>query len=683
MTPVSQQLAEFTSGLRFDRLPPAVVEAAKLHALDALGCGLAAHALDAAPWVGAAAREEAVSGPVTAIGMSDGLPAGEAALVNGTLCHALDYDDTHPDAVTHVSAAVVPAALAAAEQHGADGRDVLCALVAGSETSVRIGMAGGGKFHARGLHPTGVCGVFGATAAAARLRGLDAEHTAHALGIAASMASGLLEFLADGSKTKPLHPGWAAHAGLAAARLAAHGATGPATALEGRRGFFGAYLHGEAVDAAAFVEDLGTRWRTPEIAFKPYPACHYTHAPLDALAALVLQEGITADDVESLVAISDRTGSELVLLPLADKLHPRTPYDAKFSLPVLPRDPARAPPRRRRELHRGGDRRPVGARPRRPRDRRAQAVRAGARRVPRRRARADARRARVRGRAALPARRRPQPDGARRDPREVAGERGAGAGGGGGERARGRAAGARGPAGPAGAGDARRRAHRVHEGAGVIQGNTLRPRSRSATVADRVVATLKASGVRRIYGLPGDSLNALTDALRRDGGLAWQHVRHEEAAAFAAAAEAAVTGGLGVCAASCGPGNLHLVNGLFDAQRSRVPVLALAAHIPREEIGGGYFQETHPQELFRECSVFCELVSVPAQLPRLLEIAMRTALERGGVAVLVVPGEVFGSTSGARAPAPAQRIRARARDRAARRARRWRRPPRCSTRPSA
>jgi pyruvate dehydrogenase (quinone) len=164
-------------------------------------------------------------------------------------------------------------------------------------------------------------------------------------------------------------------------------------------------------------------------------------------------------------------------------------------------------------------------------------------------------------------------------------------------------------------------------------------------VADNVVATLKVSGVRRIYGIPGDSLNGFTDALRRDGEIEWAHVRHEEAAAFAAGAEAAITGDLAVVAASCGPGNLHLINGLFDAQRSRVPVLAIAAHIPREEIGGGYFQETHPQDLFRECSVYSELVSVPEQFPRVLEIAIRTALERRGVAVVVIPGEVLLSES--------------------------------------
>ena len=163
----------------------------------------------------------------------------------------------------------------------------------------------------------------------------------------------------------------------------------------------------------------------------------------------------------------------------------------------------------------------------------------------------------------------------------------------------------------------------------------------TVTVADVMVAALKASGVRRVYGIPGDSLNGFTDALRRDGEVAWQHVRHEEAAGFAAAAEAAVTGELAVCAGSCGPGNLHLINGLFDANRSNVPVLAIAAQIPAEEIGGEYFQETHPQQLFRECSVYCELVSIPGQLPRILEIAMRMALQRGGVSVVVIPGEIF------------------------------------------
>ena len=162
-----------------------------------------------------------------------------------------------------------------------------------------------------------------------------------------------------------------------------------------------------------------------------------------------------------------------------------------------------------------------------------------------------------------------------------------------------------------------------------------------ATVADHVISALLISGVRRVYGLPGDSLNGFTDAIRRSGEITWEHVRHEETAAFAAAADAALTGQLAVCAGSCGPGNLHLINGLFDAQRSRVPVLAIAAHIPRTEIGSDYFQETHPQELFRECSVYRELVSTPEMLPRILGMAMRAAVEERGVAVVVIPGEIF------------------------------------------
>lgn len=159
-------------------------------------------------------------------------------------------------------------------------------------------------------------------------------------------------------------------------------------------------------------------------------------------------------------------------------------------------------------------------------------------------------------------------------------------------------------------------------------------------VADVVIETLHSIGVERIYGVVGDSLNGITDSLRRRGDMAWIHTRHEEAAAFAAGAEAHLTGKLAVCAGSCGPGNLHLINGLFDAHRSGVPVLAIAAHIPSAEIGRGYFQETHPESLFRECSHYCELVSSPEQLSGVLESAIRTAVGRRGVSVVVIPGDV-------------------------------------------
>jgi pyruvate dehydrogenase (quinone) len=159
-------------------------------------------------------------------------------------------------------------------------------------------------------------------------------------------------------------------------------------------------------------------------------------------------------------------------------------------------------------------------------------------------------------------------------------------------------------------------------------------------VADLIAETLIQAGVKRIYGVVGDSLNGLTEAMRKRPAIDWIHVRHEEVAAFAATGESQITGELAVCAGSCGPGNLHLINGLFDAHRSRTPVLAIAAQIPSGEIGGGYFQETHPQELFRECSHYCELVSDVAQLPYVLENAIRAAVGKRGVAVLVIPGDV-------------------------------------------
>ena len=162
----------------------------------------------------------------------------------------------------------------------------------------------------------------------------------------------------------------------------------------------------------------------------------------------------------------------------------------------------------------------------------------------------------------------------------------------------------------------------------------------SRTVADQFAETLAAAGVKRIYGIVGDSLNGLTDSIRRQGRIEWLHVRHEEVAAFAAGAEAHLTGELAVCAGSCGPGNLHLINGLFDCHRSRVPVLAIAAHIPSAEIGASYFQETHPQSLFQECSHYCELVSGARQMPRVLEVAIREAVGKRGVSVVVIPGDV-------------------------------------------
>src|SRR4029077_7595353 len=160
----------------------------------------------------------------------------------------------------------------------------------------------------------------------------------------------------------------------------------------------------------------------------------------------------------------------------------------------------------------------------------------------------------------------------------------------------------------------------------------------SRTVAEHLVDTLAQAGIRQIYGIVGDSLNPVTDALRRSGKIRWVDVRHEEAAAFAAGAEAQLTGNLAVCAGTAGPGNLHLINGLFDAHRSAAPVLAIAAHIPSSEIGTGYFQETHPHQLLRDCSPFCERVSPPRQASRVIQSAIQHAVSKRGVSLIVMPG---------------------------------------------
>jgi pyruvate dehydrogenase (quinone) len=172
--------------------------------------------------------------------------------------------------------------------------------------------------------------------------------------------------------------------------------------------------------------------------------------------------------------------------------------------------------------------------------------------------------------------------------------------------------------------------------------NPVHPKERNMamTVSEVFIETLIEAGVSRVYGVVGDSLNGLTDSIRISGQIDWLHVRHEETAAFAAGADAQVTGRLAVCAGSCGPGNLHLINGLYDCHRTRVPVLAIAAQVPSSEIGSGYFQETHPEHLFKDCSYYCELVSQPEQMPRVLGIAMRTAIARQGVAVVIIPGDI-------------------------------------------
>jgi 2-methylcitrate dehydratase PrpD len=332
MATAAQRLAEFTGSLAFDEIPADVVETAKLHLLDTLGCGLAAHGIGVATEGRTAMAELGGEGQASVIGLDARLPAANAAFANAMLCHGLDFDDTHSESIAHVSVVVCPAAVAAAEAAGSSGRELLAAIVGGNEVVTRVGMAASGAFHARGFHPTAICGIFGATTAAARLAGASAEATTSALGIAGSFAGGLFAYLDDATPTKPMHPAWAAHGGLLATRLATLGAEGPPGVLEGRFGVYHAFVgaaKGE-VDVDGQLGDLGSRWETLRIAIKPYPACHFIHGSLGATASLL--GSVSPDEIEEILVWVPAAGVPLVLEPAETKLAPRSEYEAKFSL---------------------------------------------------------------------------------------------------------------------------------------------------------------------------------------------------------------------------------------------------------------------------------------------------------------------------------------------------------------
>jgi 2-methylcitrate dehydratase PrpD len=329
MATAAERFAGFALELDLDAVPDEVVEAAKLHVLDVIGCGLAAHGLGIAGEGRETMTELGGTAEATVIGLDTRLPAPNAAFANAMLCHGLDFDDTHSDSVAHVSTVVVPAAAALAEARSASGRELLTAIITGNEIVTRIGMATPGAFHKRGFHPTAICGIFGATAAAARLGGLDAEQATSALGIAGSMASGLFAYLDDATATKPIHPAWAAHGALLACRLASHGAEGPPGVLEGRFGVFHAFVD-TRIDLEPQLADLGSRWETPRIAYKAFPACHFIHGSLGATGTLA--DDLDPDEIEDVLVTIPEAGVSLVLEPADRKIAPRTDYEGKFSL---------------------------------------------------------------------------------------------------------------------------------------------------------------------------------------------------------------------------------------------------------------------------------------------------------------------------------------------------------------
>ena len=334
---LATRLGQFATSSTFDTLPDEVIDSVRHRVLDVLGICVAAAPLDTSRGARRFALEQGGRGLAYAVGVPDTLPAPLAALVNGVLAHSLDYDDTHLPSVLHPSATVVPAALAAAQATGASGEETIAAIACGLEVCVRTGMAGYDQaagtsvFFEHGQHATSICGALGGAVSAALLYGLGAEGVTHALGVAASMASGLIEANRTGGTVKRLHCGWAASSAVSAAQLVRHGFTGPPTVLEGRFGFYQAWLHGQ-FDAGAITDGLGEQWAVPGIFFKPYPANHFTHAGIDAARSL-REQGLALDDIASLhlgvAAPTVRTIGE----PIEVKRTPETGYMAQFSGP--------------------------------------------------------------------------------------------------------------------------------------------------------------------------------------------------------------------------------------------------------------------------------------------------------------------------------------------------------------
>lgn len=324
----AQALAAFAIGLDAGSIPEPVRTKARAHLLDALGVALASSTFEFALPTLAAARELGAGNEAHAIGSGTALPAASAALVNGTLAHGLDYDDTHIGAIYHASAPALAAALAAGESAGASGADVLTAFIVALELGCRLAGAAPGEFHARGLHPTAMCGVFAAAAAAARLRGASTDSLVHAFGLAGSQAGGILE-LSEGW-LKRLHPGWAAHAGLAADALGRAGFQGPSTVFEGSSGFYAAHLgHVPPTDQLPAYE-LGRTWFIEGIAIKPYPCCHFLHGFVDA--ALALRKDVAVADIERIDCAINPELQRMVGEPREQKQRPTGVYQSLFSV---------------------------------------------------------------------------------------------------------------------------------------------------------------------------------------------------------------------------------------------------------------------------------------------------------------------------------------------------------------
>jgi len=332
MEPYSKAIARFLLDLSFEAIPPEVIEKTKLLLLDTMGNALAASTMDFGQMVLEVAS--VLGGPQESrlIGTAGKRAAANAVLANGTLAHGLDYDDTLEEAIVHTGCSGAITALAVGEQLGATGRRVLEATVAGIEVMCKVGLVAPGKFHARGFHPTALCATFGAAAACGKLYGLEPAEWLNAFGICGSQSSGIIEYLSDGSWTKRLHPGWAAHAGVIAVLLAQRGFRGPATVFEGPHGFYRSFA-GENGFRLEQLSELGKTWEISRIAFKSYPCGSISHPYMDCALGLREKHSIRGDQIEEIVCRTAEGPVHRLWEPLKEKQHPSSSYGAKFSLP--------------------------------------------------------------------------------------------------------------------------------------------------------------------------------------------------------------------------------------------------------------------------------------------------------------------------------------------------------------
>lgn len=330
----SEQLAHWIARLKFPDLPADVVASTKLRVLDVIGLALAAVPLATGKSVRAAALAMGAGKDARILGTGDRVPAMQAALANGTLAQALEYDDTHNETVIHISSPMVATALAVGEMVQASGEQVITAIAGGNELTCRIGLVAPQQFHKVGFHPSGVIGTFGAAYTAGKLLGLDAGQLRNAAGIAGSQASGILACWEDGTQSKFLHPGWSALSGIAAALLARAGYTGPAPVFESRFGLFASHVQDRnyRLDFARMLAGLGDVWESRNTSFKPYPTAHVIHSFLDAILHLHRREGLRADDVEKVVCPIAEYMIPVVCEPVAEKIAPASDSHGRVSL---------------------------------------------------------------------------------------------------------------------------------------------------------------------------------------------------------------------------------------------------------------------------------------------------------------------------------------------------------------